>query len=113
MAYIGTHDNETLNGWIFNPKTPAKSRQNAMDYMRLRESEGYHWGAIRTLMASVSQRVIFQMQDVLGLGNYARMNTPATAMGNWQWRMRSDVLNDRLAKKLLKCVETYHRLAKE
>ncbi len=113
VAYIGTHDNETLNGWIFNPKTPAVSRQNAMEYMRLRESERYHWGAIRTLMASVSQRVIFQMQDVLGLGNYARMNTPATSMGNWQWRMRADVLNDTLVSKLRKCVETYHRNTKE
>ena len=113
VAYIGTHDNETLNGWIFNPKTPAVSRQNAMEYMRLRESEGYHWGAIRTLMASVSQRVIFQMQDVLGLGNYARMNTPATSMGNWQWRMRADVLNDTLVSKLRKCVETHHRNTKE
>ena len=113
VAYIGTHDNETLNGWIFNPKTPAVSRQNAMEYMRLRESEGYHWGAIRTLMASVSQRVIFQMQDVLGLGNYARMNTPATSMGNWQWRMRADVMNDTLISKLRKCVETYHRNTKE
>ena len=110
VAYIGTHDNETFNGWLFNPETPAGSRQNAMEYLRLRESEGYHWGAIYTMMASVAQRVIFQMQDVLGLSNYARMNTPATPMGNWQWRMRSDVLTERLSQKLLKCTKAYHRV---
>lgn len=109
IAYIGTHDNETMTGWLFNPKTPAQCRQNAMDYMRLRESEGYHWGAIRTLMASVSQRVVFQMQDLLGLGNYARMNTPATSMGNWQWRVRPDAFSENLSEKLRKCTETYHR----
>ena len=81
-----------------------------MEYLRLRESEGYHWGAIYTMMASVAQRVIFQMQDVLGLSNYARMNTPAMPMGNWQWRMRSDVLTERLSQKLLKCTKAYHRV---
>ena len=109
IAYIGTHDNETLTGWIFNPKTSPECRQNAVNYMRLRESEGYNWGAIRTLMASVSQRVIFQMQDILGLSNYARMNTPSSAMGNWQWRVRPDVFTKELSAKLKKCTDTYHR----
>lgn len=88
---------------------PGTVPPEAMDYMRLRESEGYHWGAIRTLMASVSQRVVFQMQDLLGLGNYARMNTPATSMGNWQWRVRPDAFSENLSEKLRKCTETYHR----
>ena len=109
VAYIGTHDNEPLSGWLFNPKTPPHERKNAMEYMRLRESEGYHWGAISTLMACVSQKVIFQMQDILGLGNFARMNTPSTPSGNWLWRVRPDVLTEDLALRLQRITHTYHR----
>ena len=42
---------------------------------------------IRALMASVADTVVFPMQDVLGLGSEARMNTPSVASGNWRWRM--------------------------
>ena len=42
---------------------------------------------IRVLMMSVADTVVFPMQDVLGLGSEARMNTPSVASGNWRWRM--------------------------
>jgi 4-alpha-glucanotransferase len=45
-------------------------------------------------MSSVADTAIVPMQDVLGLGNEARMNLPAKASGNWRWRFRSDALTD-------------------
>ena len=109
VAYIGTHDNETFLGWLSNPKTPKADREKAFRYLRLSEKEGYGWGAISTLMGSIASKTVFQMQDILGLDNYARMNTPATTDGNWNWRMREDVLTKALADRLAEYTKTYAR----
>ena len=65
---------------------------------------------IRTGMSTASQLFVAQMQDVLELPGYARVNSPGTASGNWQWRMKPDALNAKLARKLRRCTETYRRL---
>ncbi len=60
-------------------------------------------------MMSVANTVIFPMQDILGLGEEARMNRPATVEGNWQWRMLPDLVTPDLADRLLEMTETYGR----
>ena len=50
------------------------------------------------------------MQDILGLGSEARMNTPSTLGGNWVWRIKSDALTDELAAKLKNLAVTYNRV---
>lgn len=98
VVYTGTHDNNTVNGWL--EQASRKDRKFAVDYCRLTKREGYHWGMIRTALSSVSDLAIAQMQDVLGLGAESRMNLPSTLGGNWQWRMAPDALTPELAGKL-------------
>lgn len=60
----------------------------AKKYMRLSEAEGYHWGMMRTAWACIADTAIMQMQDILGLGKSARMNTPSTLSDkNWKLEM--------------------------
>jgi len=58
---------------------------------------------------SAADTVIFPLQDVLGLGSEARMNTPATTEGNWSWRVTPDRLNSDVARRLREMTETYAR----
>jgi 4-alpha-glucanotransferase len=96
-AYTGTHDNDTVMGWwrseggdsIRTPADIAAEKQKARDYLGLPPTGEVpmHQVMIRALLASVADTVVFPMQDVLGLGAEARMNTPSVASGNWRWRM--------------------------
>jgi len=83
-AYPGNHDNNTTVGW-FRRLRPAQ-RERVMIYTGGNEAAP-HVGAIRALLASPANAVIFPMQDVLGLGGEARMNAPGTLAGNWSWRL--------------------------
>jgi 4-alpha-glucanotransferase len=93
-AYTGTHDNDTVMGWWHS--AGGDSTRTAADVVREKaracaylDTDGceINWVMIRALMASVADTVVFPMQDVLGLGSEARMNTPSVASGNWRWRM--------------------------
>ena len=52
---------------------------------------------------------IFQMQDILALDDSARMNTPSTLGGNWQWRLLSEQLTEPLSAELRQLVRLYGR----
>jgi 4-alpha-glucanotransferase len=60
-------------------------------------------------MMSVADTVIFPMQDILGLGEEARMNRPATLEGNWRWRVSADLLTPDLARRFREITEIYGR----
>jgi len=110
VSYIGTHDNETFMGWIGRASVPDV--RLARRYMNLKLREGYHWGAIRTLMGTGADLVIMQMQDILGLDNSTRMNTPSTLGGNWQWRLKPDWNSPAVLSKLRLMTRTYSRQPK-
>jgi 4-alpha-glucanotransferase len=82
VIYTGTHDNDTTVGWF----ETIENRAYVLDYLDSRE-KGIHWAMIRAALASVSVMAVFPMQDLLGLGSEARMNTPGRPDGNWCWRM--------------------------
>lgn len=86
VAYTGTHDNDTAIGW-FNDPSPDRvpERAAALEYLRSDGAE-FHWDLIGAVLESVADTAVFPLQDLLGLGTEARMNTPATESGNWQWR---------------------------
>ncbi len=110
VSYIGTHDNETFMGWMKGgPKSEVRL---AKRYMHLTQKEGYHYGAIRTLMGTACPLVIIQMQDVLGLDNRARMNTPSTLGGNWEWRMLPSWPREKIATRLRQMTKTFFRKQK-
>ena len=111
VVYTGTHDNDTTAGWFAAAK-PA-DKDFAVQYCRLTKSEGYHWGLIRTAYASVSFLAVAQMQDFLGLPSQYRMNTPSTAQGNWQWRMKDGAATPALAKKIRKLAALYGRMERQ
>jgi 4-alpha-glucanotransferase len=124
VAYTGTHDNDTFVGWFDesgatgprSARQAARERRAAVAYFGgpdARQLDGpVHWAAIRELWASVANTVIVPLQDVLGLDNASRMNTPGSARGNWQWRMPPRATTGALARKLHGFSETYGRLAR-
>ena len=107
VCYTGTHDNTTLADWL---KTASKKeKQQAKTYLGLNQSEGYAWGVIRAGMGSVADLFIAQMQDYLGLGGTARINTPGTTENNWLWRMQKSAADKKLAKKIAALTAMYER----
>ncbi len=108
IAYIGTHDNETFMGWLKDGN--KKDTDYAKKYLRLNETEGYNWGAMRSLWASNSNITIVQMQDLLALDNTARMNTPSTIGCNWKWRIKPNALTKKLEKQIREDMMVYNRL---
>lgn len=91
---------------------PRDSVRFAKEYLRLSKEEGYHWGMMKGAWASVGDLVIVTMQDVLGLGSEARMNTPSTLGGNWMWRMKKDAVSAALAGKIRSNMQLYGRMPK-
>ncbi len=108
VCYTGTHDNDTIMGWL--QQASEKDIAFAEEYCHLDKAEGYNWGFIRTAYASVSDYAIVQMQDILGLGSEARINTPSTLGSNWTWRMKEGAASPKIAKKLYTLSKTYRRL---
>lgn len=117
VAYTGTHDNDTTVGW-WTSEGASDSTRTEEDIRKEREftrkylaTDGREINCvfIRTLMASVANTVLFPLQDVLGLGSEARMNTPAVPSGNWRWRYRAEMLTDEIAERLKELVTTYDR----
>ena len=108
VVYTGTHDNDTVMGWM---KTAPKSAVKfAKEYLNLTKEEGYNWGMMRAAWSSVADMAIVPMQDILGLGSEARINTPSTIGENWKWRATADQIDNSIAKKLRKCMKMYARL---
>jgi len=108
VCYTGTHDNETLAGWV--KKMSRKDAAFARDYLNVRRNAEIPKAVIRAAWASVSETAIVQMQDLLGLGAEARMNIPSTLGGNWQWRMQEGAATDALSEELLKLTKLFGRL---
>lgn len=107
VVYTGTHDNDTVMGWIEN--ADKNDVDFAVKYLKLNEEEGCNWGFIRGALSSVAKLAVVQMQDYLGLGTEARMNIPSTIGGNWQWRVKQEALSDQLAQKINEAVKLYGR----
>jgi 4-alpha-glucanotransferase len=98
LVYTGTHDNDTTRGW-WETSASEEERRHAGDFFG-NAADGMHWAFIRAAFSSVARLAIVPMQDVLGLGNEARMNTPSLPDGNWRWRMAPGALTDSLVEKL-------------
>lgn len=100
VVYTGTHDNDTIQGWWNNLVEQEKS--NVLKYLRITEEDEISWALIQAAVSSVAQTVVITMQDVLGLGSSARMNIPATQLGNWSWRIPNSMSFGSLETEALK-----------
>lgn len=106
VVYTGTHDNDTTAGWYagLSPDELASLRRYIPGVERDPTGE-----LIRLAWASVANCAIAPLQDVLGLGNEARMNLPGTDVGNWSWRFTTDMLAPDRFEYLAELTATYGR----
>ncbi|HZE79365.1 MAG TPA: 4-alpha-glucanotransferase [Candidatus Polarisedimenticolia bacterium] len=120
VAYTGGHDNDTMFGWWHSgvaqsTRTQAdvkKEYAEAQNYFGFSANEfdrEVNWIFIREVMKSVANTVLFPMQDVLGLGSEARMNTPGTLGGNWTWRLGANSLREADQSRLKLLAEIFER----
>ncbi len=84
VCYTGTHDNDTLHGWLAH--TTPRERQRALTYLQEERTEDLPRKMVLAALASVCDTCILPLQDLLGLGSEARINIPSTLGQNWQWR---------------------------
>ncbi len=111
VCYTGTHDNMTMRQWFDTASEDAVAY--ACEYMCLTPQEGLVWGVVRTAMSSVSDLCVILMQDILDLGEEARMNFPGTMTdANWTWRAWDGFANEDLARRIRNLTKLYGRLAK-
>lgn len=110
VVYTGTHDNDTVMGWM--KTAPKASVKYAKEYLNLTKEEGYNWGMMRAAWSSVADMAIVPMQDILGLGSEARINTPSTLGDNWKWRAIPEQIDTKVAKKLYHYMQMYGRVNK-
>lgn len=109
VAYTGTHDNDTIQGWMAS--APKKDVAFAKAYLRLSKREGYHWGMLRSIWASPAGLAVAQFQDLLGLGAEARMNIPSTLGNNWRWRTLPGTFDEKLSRRLCREMQVYQRVS--
>jgi 4-alpha-glucanotransferase len=119
VVYTGTHDNDTTIGWfqtlpgsVISTQTAAdivKERKRALKFLGTDGSE-INWDLISLALHSKANTVIIPLQDILGLGTNARMNTPGTIEGNWQWRFKKNTLTSDIIERMRTLTEESKRL---
>lgn len=110
VVYTGTHDNDTMCGWLKNAR--EADVEHARKYLDISSPIGEQWRFIRAAMGSVADLTVIPMQDYLGLGSEARINTPSTLGGNWKWRMEACAGSKALASRIAEITRLYGRAPK-
>jgi 4-alpha-glucanotransferase len=116
VVYTGTHDNNTTVGWYTGDdigetteiEARGRVRQLALKYLGT-DGHEINWDFIRLALMSVADMAVIPLQDILGLGNEARMNHPGTTTGNWRWRFTFDMLTDEIIGRLKELTALYGR----
>ncbi len=118
VVYTGTHDNDTTIGWfqtkpgkgnIQTADEIAHERNNALELLGTDGSQ-INWDLISLAMQSKSNTVIIPLQDILGLDEKARMNTPGTIEGNWEWRFQKNQLTKEIIERMKILTKDSNRL---
>ena len=110
VVYTGTHDNETLRGWI-DSILPVERKQ-VIEYLdvRTKDPQEIVEKMIIAAFSSVADYCIIPIQDYLGLDNSARINQPSTNGANWKWRVNKKDLNGALAGRIADLTALYGRI---
>ncbi|HWR38365.1 MAG TPA: bifunctional glycogen debranching protein GlgX/4-alpha-glucanotransferase [Patescibacteria group bacterium] len=116
IAYTGTHDNDTLRGWyrdqVQGNAQLADAIRRDLDQVTDTAEPDLIWRLVELVYTSRAATAMVPLQDLLGLGNEARMNLPGTVGANWDWRLPDmTALDDSLAAKLRKLSRKHQRLA--
>jgi 4-alpha-glucanotransferase len=107
VIYTGTHDNDTTLGWWKNAQPQERS---AVESLVGRQDDGVNWALIRLAQSSVASLSVVPLQDVLGLGSEARLNTPSFHEGNYHWRYQPGALKRDIAQRLAELANVTDRL---
>ena len=110
VVYTGTHDNDTMLGWLQTAR--RADVRFARRYLDIHHRDDEQWAFIRAAIASVADLAVIPMQDYLGLGGEARINTPSTLGGNWVWRMAPGSASDALAARIAGLCSLFGRAPK-
>ena len=113
VAYTGTHDNNTLLGYVW--ESDPHVRRRLFDYCGYC-GEDFSEGVkeiVRCVISSVTDVAILPIQDIMGFGSDTRMNTPGRAEGNWQYRITKEQLDGIDRSLLRKMNELYGRIGSE
>ncbi len=107
VYYTGTHDNDTTLGWYTN--LPEDVRHQIRQQLNAGDAGQVLDAMCSTVLTSRAMMAVLPMQDVLRLGSEARMNTPGTISGNWEWRFEWEMLTPDVAPSLLEQLQKAHR----
>ena len=108
VVYTGTHDNDTAAGWWAGSDEARRAR--VREVLKMAPDEEIAPKMVRAALGSRAERAVIPLQDMLGLGSDARMNTPGTVGGdNWRWRALPGQLTDALADEMRTLNERYER----
>lgn len=110
IVYTGTHDNDTLAGWLNSMGDYTKSFSDEYLNMADKSMEEKVWSFICLAMSSVARRAVIPIQDYLCLGSEARMNEPSTLGNNWKWRLIPGQIDDELINRIRRITEIYGRI---
>lgn len=108
VVYTGTHDNDTVLGWVRGAS--GETVERAMRYLDAKAPDKLREKMMIAAMSSVSDTCILTMQDLIGLGSEARMNTPSTLGENWKWRAVAEQFNSAASGFLMYYTQLYHRM---
>jgi len=111
VLYTGTHDNDTSIGWYesLNDKL-SKNEIDTLKNVLKSDLKEVNWHMIEYSLQSRAMTVIVPIQDILGLGSDARMNTPGTINDkNWSWRMNGSELKNSMMEKMKNITEKANR----
>jgi 4-alpha-glucanotransferase len=98
VVYTGTHDNDTTRGWF--DALPPDEQQHVLDELDIPDTGSVVQAMIKTAMHSQAQLCILPLQDILGLGAEARMNTPGDDSDHWQWQFDWSMITPEVAPEL-------------
>jgi 4-alpha-glucanotransferase len=107
VVYTGTHDNDTTQGWFGS--LAEEECAEVLRYLGTDNPAEIHWDMARLAFGSAAKIAIIPMQDLLGLGSAARMNTPSKGQGNWVWRFAPGSLTEALGERLRALTEASGR----
>lgn len=109
VVYTGTHDNETVLGWLGSIEGDEK--QNVRDYLDRPDDSNRElaYQLVRLAVSSVADLCVIPIQDYLGLDNRARINQPSTLGKNWKWRLKKKDLKKETAREILHLMKLYGR----
>ena len=101
LVCTGTHDTNTTLGWFTDEATPENKAALEKYLGHPATPKSICDDLLQAAMGSVADICVVPMQDLLGLGSEARMNNPATYVGNWRWRARGEDLSEERFDRLL------------